>query len=504
MKAIILARVSTREQMEEGSSLPSQVRRMREYCSHRKLSVYQEFEITESSTKDSRKEFTKIIEIIGKSKESIALITDTIDRLQRSFRESVILDDFRKQEKLTLHFLRENLILNKDSNSADLLRWDMGVMFARSYVLQLGDNVKRSLKEKVANGELPGRAHVGYKNITLDDGRKDIIPDPERSHLIVKAFELYATGKYSAKTLAKEMKRLGLKNHPSGKHLSPSQMHKIIKNPFYYGEMLYAGKVYKHRYTPLITKDLFDRVQAVITGYKKQNYKRTNKPYVFRGLVQCAECGCSISPEIKKGKYVYYHCTNYHGNCQNVTWIREEKLLDQVKDQFQAMALTDDQADVLKAELRKIHESEQAFFEQNKRTLNLKLEKVRNRYKVMYDDRLDGLISTDEYTTRFEEYKAQEEEIMALLADHGKANQNFYITANSIIDLSQRAWEILEVAEPEEKTQLIKFVLQNFSLQGEKLLFKPKIPFTGIVSLAKSKNTNSLLRRQDSNLRPSD
>ncbi len=495
MKAIILARVSTREQMEEGSSLPSQVRRMREYCNHRKLPVYQEFEITESSSKDSRKEFSKIIEIIGKSKEPIALITDTIDRLQRSFRESVILDDFRKQEKLTLHFLRENLILNKDSNSADLLRWDMGVMFARSYVLQLGDNVKRSLKEKVANGELPGRAHVGYKNITLDDGRKDIIPDPERSHLIVKAFELYATGKYSAKTLAKEMKSLGLKNYPSGKHLSPSQMHKIIKNPFYYGEMLYVGKIYKHRYTPLITKDLFDRVQAVITGYKKQNYKRTNKPYVFRGIVQCAECGCSISPEIKKGKYVYYHCTNYHGNCQNVTWIREEKLLDQVKDQFKAMALTDDQADVLKEELRKIHESEQAFFEQNRRSLNLKLEKIRNRYKVMYDDRLDGLISTDEYTTRFEEYKAQEEEITALLTDHGKANQNFYITANSIIDLSQRAWEILEVAEPEEKTQLVKFVLQNFSLQGKKLLFEPKIPFSGIILATECSNSKSWLRR---------
>ena len=145
MKAIILARVSTKEQQEEGYSIPAQVRRLTEYAQKKQLTIYKTFQITESSCLDTRKEFEKVITLIRHSREPITLITDTVDRLQRSFRESVILEDFRKSGKLELHFYQENLILNQNSNSNDLIRWDMGVMFARSYVLQLSDNVKRSI-----------------------------------------------------------------------------------------------------------------------------------------------------------------------------------------------------------------------------------------------------------------------------------------------------------------------------------------------------------------------
>ena len=112
MKAILLARVSSKEQ-EEGQSIPSQVRRLTEYATRKNLQVAQTFQITESSTKETRKQFDQIIAYIKKSKQPIALITDTVDRLQRSFRETPLLDEMRKQGKLELHFLREGLVVNK-------------------------------------------------------------------------------------------------------------------------------------------------------------------------------------------------------------------------------------------------------------------------------------------------------------------------------------------------------------------------------------------------------
>lgn len=151
MKAVILARVSTSEQ----DSISAQIERLDRYIEAKNLIVIKTFEITESSTKDTRKCFDEMIAFIKQQNEPIALVTDTIDRLQRDFRESVMLDEMRKQELIELHFYRENLVLNQDSNSADLLRWDMGVMFAKSYVLQLRDNVKRKLDSKVQNGEYP-------------------------------------------------------------------------------------------------------------------------------------------------------------------------------------------------------------------------------------------------------------------------------------------------------------------------------------------------------------
>jgi len=242
MKAIILARVSTKEQQEEGYSIPAQVRRLTEYAQRKQLTVYKTFQITESSSLDTRKEFEKVITLIKHSKEPITLITDTVDRLQRSFRESVILEEFRKAGKLELHFFRENLILNQNSNSNDLIRWDMGVMFARSYVLQLSDNVKRSIEQKLRNGEWITKAPIGYINTEDEEGNKTILPDPERARYIRKIFEMYATGNYSMSVIGIKMKKLGLTNNSkSHKLLCTSQIEWILRNPFYYGQMRAKG-----------------------------------------------------------------------------------------------------------------------------------------------------------------------------------------------------------------------------------------------------------------------
>lgn len=84
MKAILLARVSSKEQ-EEGQSIPAQERRLREYAERKGLTIDRVYKITESSINDTRKEFEKILIDIRKSKETIALVADTIDRVQRSF-----------------------------------------------------------------------------------------------------------------------------------------------------------------------------------------------------------------------------------------------------------------------------------------------------------------------------------------------------------------------------------------------------------------------------------
>jgi hypothetical protein len=74
---------------------------------------------------------------------NLNLITaDAVDRVQQGFKESILIERLLREGKMQLHFLRDRLILNKNSNSTDILRWDMSVMFAKSYVLQLSDNVK--------------------------------------------------------------------------------------------------------------------------------------------------------------------------------------------------------------------------------------------------------------------------------------------------------------------------------------------------------------------------
>jgi DNA invertase Pin-like site-specific DNA recombinase len=64
MKAVILARVSTEEQMNEGQSIPAQIARPREYAKRRGLNIYKEYQFDESSTKDQRKKFEQVVEEI--------------------------------------------------------------------------------------------------------------------------------------------------------------------------------------------------------------------------------------------------------------------------------------------------------------------------------------------------------------------------------------------------------------------------------------------------------
>jgi site-specific DNA recombinase len=40
------------------------------------------------------------------------------------------------------------------------------------------------------------------------------------------------------------------------------------------------------------------------------------------GLLKCALCGCTMTAEKKKGKYVYYRCTGFHAACGNTTYAR--------------------------------------------------------------------------------------------------------------------------------------------------------------------------------------
>jgi len=271
MKALLLARVSSKEQ-EEGQSIPAQERRLREYAERKGLIVEEVFKITESSTKNTRKEFEKILERIRKSREIVALVADTIDRVQRSFKESVVLDNLRKDGKVEIHFMRESLVLNLRSNSSDILRWDMGVMFARSYVLQLSDNIKRSKEQAAKRGVWMGLAPTGYMHVTNEKGEKTIVPDPDRAPFIRKLFEMYATGNHSLQTLKTAAIEMGLRTK-KGEPPAISQINKILKKPFYCGMMDTKYGIVEHCYEPLISQALFQQVQDVINGFHKKPRK---------------------------------------------------------------------------------------------------------------------------------------------------------------------------------------------------------------------------------------
>src|SRR6516225_10644649 len=117
-----------------------------------------------------------------------------VDRFQHSFKKSVPIDELLRKEKVKLHFHREGMIIGKGASSTDILRWDFSVMGAKSYVLNLSENVRRSLEYKRRNGEWGGKAPLGYLNQRDGNNKSTLIHDPERALLVRMLFEEYAKG----------------------------------------------------------------------------------------------------------------------------------------------------------------------------------------------------------------------------------------------------------------------------------------------------------------------
>ena len=283
MKAVLLTRVSSKEQ-EEGHSLEAQSRRLRKYCTDKQLTIDKEFTLVESSTRGDRPEFHEMIKYIKKQNEKVALICDKVDRLQRSFKELPIIEELRSNKKMELHFVSEGQVISNESDSAQLLMYNIHVAMANNYTNSISDNVRRSYNKKIQDGEICGSAPLGYLNTTGTDGKKHVIKDPERCHIIKKMFEDYATGLYSLKEIKNMATSLGLRSK-KGKELSKSTVESIIKNPFYAGVMVVKGVHYQHKYEHIISQATYQECEKVRVK-RKGSYTKNTKIYKSRCRVR--------------------------------------------------------------------------------------------------------------------------------------------------------------------------------------------------------------------------
>ena len=115
--------------------------------------------------------------------------------------------------------------------------------------------------------------------------------------------------------------------------------------------MYVGGEFYEGKHEPIITKKLFDTCQEMMTRKSKPQHGGGLKPYVYRGLFKCGECGCSITAETQKG-HNYLRCTKEKGPCSQ-KYVREETVTAMIKTELEKVSLSDAVADWLIAEVQK-------------------------------------------------------------------------------------------------------------------------------------------------------
>src|SRR3954471_5858000 len=90
---VIYARVSSREQEQEGYSIPAQLKLLKEYAFKNGFRIEREFVDVETAKTTGRKNFGEMVEFLKRSKNCNAVLVEKTDRLYRNFRDAVTLEE---------------------------------------------------------------------------------------------------------------------------------------------------------------------------------------------------------------------------------------------------------------------------------------------------------------------------------------------------------------------------------------------------------------------------
>ncbi|TXT48536.1 MAG: recombinase [Limisphaerales bacterium] len=392
MKSLFLyARKSTDVEDKQVLSIDAQLTELREFASREGIGIVAELIEKQSAKTPGRPIFDAMLKRI-EAGEAEGILAWHPDRLARnSVDGGRIIYMLDTQLIRTLKFPRS--WFENTPQGKLMLHNDFG--FSKYYVDSLSENTKRGLREKVRRGEFPGRAGFGYLN---DYRTKKLVVDRARAPLVKEVFERYAAGDATLDTLRQFLYERGLRSS-TGKSVGRSFVSQLLSNPIYYGHFLYAGEVHEGSHEPIITKALFDQVDAVLNRrWRYSPAEKENAPKALLGLLRCAECGGGITGEIQKG-HTYYRCTkkNKAQRCRQ-PYVREEALATQLSALLQPYALRLDWADAMlsrvKEEKRKVAQSAAQLAAQKQ----AEIEKLNLRLQRLLDSFLDELIDRDTFT----------------------------------------------------------------------------------------------------------
>jgi hypothetical protein len=166
------------------------------------------------------------------------------------------------------------------------------------------DRTRAGMKAALELGRWPFLAPLGYLNAPRGIG-KSLVPDPERAPIVCRAFEEYATGRFTKQQLLEQARAWGLTNRRD-RPLTSQAIGVLLKNQLYAGIVdvpAYGVRAKHGDFEPLISEDLFYRVQAVLSGRVPSTtpQQRAHPDFPLRGFVRCESCGRGLTGSWSKG-----------------------------------------------------------------------------------------------------------------------------------------------------------------------------------------------------------
>ena len=335
-KYFLYARKSTEDDDKQVMSIEAQLFELREFARKENLEILEEFQESKSAKKPGREKFNEMMSRIEQM-EGVGILAWHPDRLARnSVDGGRIIYAVDMTKIVSLRF--PTFWFEPTPQGLFMLQVAFGQ--SKYYSDNLKQNVERGIRQKVRRGEWLTKGPRGYIN---NPKTRNIEPDPVLARIIVKAFEEFATGKHTFRTLSHFLAEYGVITK-NGTPLGKASIYELLTNKAYIGLVKHHDEWFQGSFAPIIPISLFEAVQKRLKEKSRPRKTKIGHNFPFTGLFRCGECGSMITAQWATGnsgeRYRYYRCTKKKENCSQ-GYLREDKMIFQLKEQLQKITLPD-------------------------------------------------------------------------------------------------------------------------------------------------------------------
>ena len=178
--------------------------------------------------------------------------------------------------------------------------------------------------------------------------------------------------------------------------------------------------------------------------------------------------------EIKKQRYVYYHCTGYADKCQGNPascrrkYVREEVLEQQFTELLGRLQFDDEVLEWVREALHASHADERREHEEAIERLQAEYKRLSDRINAMYVDKLDGRVDAAFFDKMSAEWREEQNRCLREIERHQAADQSYMDEGVQILELARNAQRLFERQEPREKRRLLNFRTIELHLGGRR------------------------------------
>ena len=239
--ASIYVRVSTQEQAQQGFSLNAQQEALENYAKALGYEIYKIYRDEGKSGKDlKRPEMLQLLRDAEQRKFQ-AIFIYKLDRFSRSLKDLILTIDKLKDWNIDFVSLQDKI---ETTSASGKLMFHIISAFAEFERNIIGDRTKFGMERKAKEGGFITKAPRGYKLVN-----KQLVSDEQESEQIKKIYEQFLNQEISLTQLAKQH------------NMTTAGIKKLLMNTTYLGKVKFAGIESKGNHKPILTQDLFNKVQ---------------------------------------------------------------------------------------------------------------------------------------------------------------------------------------------------------------------------------------------------